>query len=165
MRHGFDSGTDAQCWSRVTEDNQVAELVYARRSERRARMGMRVQLSPWLLDFIAGATDVQPARAPTESWSAAGALGSIPRPATCGWASAHSGLISLNGRVRLPDPLLDKAEHANWQSGHRPIRLRRIVARSIGDFAGSNAREYARQNVKRDYQKDQHNDYRDSTSV
>ena len=52
-------------------------------------------------------------------------------------ASAHSVLISLNGRVRPLDPPLDTAEYANWQSGHRPIRLRRIVARSVGDFAGS----------------------------
>ena len=36
------------------QHSQVAEQVYARRSERRARKGMRVQLSPWLLSFAGG---------------------------------------------------------------------------------------------------------------
>jgi hypothetical protein len=34
----------------------------------------------------------------------AGVPGSIPGPATCGWASAHSGLISLDRRCATPGP-------------------------------------------------------------
>ena len=34
---------------RVTKDSQVVELGYTRCSERRAHLGMRVRLSPWLL--------------------------------------------------------------------------------------------------------------------
>lgn len=34
----------------------------------------------------------------------------------CGWASAHSGLISLDSRVRPPDPRLALIRYANRQS-------------------------------------------------
>jgi hypothetical protein len=34
----------------------------------------------------------------------AGVPGSIPGPATCGWASAHPGLISLDRRCATPGP-------------------------------------------------------------
>ena len=34
----------------------------------------------------------------------------------CGWANAHSGLISLDSRVRPPDPRLDTIRYANRQS-------------------------------------------------
>ena len=89
---------------RLRKQSQVAEPVYARRSERRAREGMRVQLSPWLLTKTQCRCD----KCPT-GFHTAGSLGSIPRPATCrGWASAHSGLISRNGRVQPPDPPLTK---------------------------------------------------------
>jgi len=51
---------------------------------------------------------LQAGRDPT-SFHAAGVPGSIPGPATCcGWASAHSGLISRNCRVRPPDPPFTK---------------------------------------------------------
>ena len=94
---------------------------------------IRVRLPYGLLsDFIAGATGVQPARAPTEGWSAAGTLGSIPRPATCRGppcgrcpASAHPGLISQDCRVRLPDPLLehDQVRKPAKRAGREPVIL------------------------------------------
>ena len=54
--------------------------------------------------------------------------GSIPGPATCGWASAHPGLISLDRRVRLPDPLLDRG---------RVRKQAKRRGREPRDFAGS----------------------------
>ena len=86
--------------NRYTRDAQ--NVVPARACEFDSRLGY------WIL---------QVGRRPT-SFHEAGVPGSIPGTATCcGWASAHSGLISLNSRVRPPDPLL-MAEYANWQSGH-----------------------------------------------
>ena len=37
---------------RVVEFGQVVEMGYTRRSNRRARMGVRVRLSPWLLQRL-----------------------------------------------------------------------------------------------------------------
>lgn len=73
-------------------------LVDTRRSEGRARRGVRVQVSPWLLT-----ERLQVGRDPT-GFHTAGVPGSIPGPATCGWASAHSGLISLDCRCATPGP-------------------------------------------------------------
>ena len=44
--HSRDAGSTP---ARVTNDSQVVELGYTRRSERRARKGMGVRISPWLL--------------------------------------------------------------------------------------------------------------------
>ena len=63
---------------RVTEYSQVAESADARRSERRARKGVGVQVSPWLLDCRSGRC--------LAGRHEAGVPGSIPGPATCGWA-------------------------------------------------------------------------------
>ena len=73
-------------------------LVDTRRSEGRARRGVRVQVSPWLLT-----ERLQVGRDPT-GFHTAGVPGSIPGPATCGWASAHPGLISLDCRCATPGP-------------------------------------------------------------
>ena len=59
------------------EDDQVAQLVDARRSERRARKGLGVRPSPWSLKYC------RRGRCPTGSHKA-GAPGSIPGPATAG---------------------------------------------------------------------------------
>ena len=128
--HPRDTGSSpVRVTERLKEHSQVAEPVYARRSERRVRKDMRVRPSPWLLEHC------RCDRCPI-GFHTAGALGSIPRPATCcGWASAHSGLISLNGRVRPPDPRLT-AEYANWQSGHVEsvaILQVRLLPRSLFD--------------------------------
>ncbi len=48
-------------------------------------------------------TLLQVGRDPT-GFHTAGVPGSIPGPATCGWASAHSGLISLDCRCATPGP-------------------------------------------------------------
>ena len=55
--------------------------------------------------------------------------GSIPESATCGWASAHSGLISLNSRVRHPDPPFFEID--------RVRKLAKRSRRERGDFVGS----------------------------
>ena len=90
-------------------NGQVAQLEDARRSERRARKGLGVQISPWSLTYC------RRGRCPTGSHKA-GAPGSIPGPATCGWAQAQPGLISLDRGVQLPDPPL-MTGYANWHSG------------------------------------------------
>ncbi len=96
--------------ARATAYDRVAQLVDARRSERRAARHGSSSL-PLVTD------DCRRGRCPTGSHKA-GAPGSIPGPATatcCGWASAQPGLISLDGRVRPPDPPLTTG-YANWQS-------------------------------------------------
>ena len=89
----------------------MVELVDTRRSERRAALAaLGVRISPWSL------THCRRGRCPTDSHEI-GVPGSIPGPATCcGWASAPPGLISLDGRVRPPDPPLATG-YANWHSG------------------------------------------------
>ena len=91
--HSRDAGSTPV---RAAEYGQVAELGYTRRSERRARKGVRVRLSPWLLYCRCG-------RCPT-GFHKAGEPGSIPGSATRGWASAQRSLISSDRRVRPPDP-------------------------------------------------------------
>ena len=59
------------------EHGQVAQLEDARRSERRARKGLGVQISPWSLKHC------RRGRCPTGSHKA-GSPGSIPGPATAG---------------------------------------------------------------------------------
>ena len=49
--HSRDAGSIP---ARVTDNSQVVELGYTRRSERRALCGMGVRISPWLLITIAG---------------------------------------------------------------------------------------------------------------
>ncbi len=90
-------------------NGQVAQLEDARRSERRARKGLGVQISPWSL------THCRRGRCPT-GFHKAGSPGSIPGPAIRGWASAHPGLMSLDSRVRPPDPPL-MTGYANRHSG------------------------------------------------
>ena len=92
-------------------NGQVVQLEDARRSERRARKGLGVQISPWSLKL----KHCRRGRCPTGSHKA-GAPGSIPGPATCGWAQAQPGLISLDRGVQLPDPPL-MTGYANWHSG------------------------------------------------
>ena len=67
--------------ARAAEHDQVAQLEDARRSERRARIrgGLGVQLSPWSLKHC------RRGRCPT-GFHKAGVPGSIPGPATRGWA-------------------------------------------------------------------------------
>ena len=94
-------------------------LVDTRRSEGRARKGVRVQVSPWLLT-----ERLQVGRDPT-GFHTAGVPGSIPGPATCGWASAHSGLISLDCRCATPGPAtrgvsILLAINAQWHEGSLP---------------------------------------------
>ena len=49
--HSRDAGSIP---ARVTDNSQVVEPGYTRRSERRALCGMGVRISPWLLEHIAG---------------------------------------------------------------------------------------------------------------
>ena len=58
---------------------------------------------------------LQAGRCPT-GFHKAGLPGSIPGPATRGWAQAQPGLISLDSRVQLPNPQLTTG-YANWHSG------------------------------------------------
>src|SRR5208283_4617793 len=58
---------------------------------------------------------LQAGRCPT-GFHKAGLPGSIPGPATRGWAQAQPGLISLDSRVQLPNPQL-MTGYANWHSG------------------------------------------------
>src|SRR5271157_3950556 len=88
---------------------QVAQLEDARRSERRARKGLGVQISPWSL------THCRCGRCPT-GFHKAGTPGSIPGPATRGWAQAQPGLISLDRSARLRDPQF-LTGYANRHSG------------------------------------------------
>lgn len=81
-----------------TSDSQVVELAgtdaqdwSAQRSECPAGCGFRVQLSPWLLSTLSSETTMRVSQ-------------------------AHPGLISLDRRVRPPNPLLHSAGYANWQS-------------------------------------------------
>lgn len=86
------------------EYGQVAELADARRSERRARSGVGVQLSPWLLQHC------RCGRRPV-GFHKLDLPGSIPGPATCcGWASAQRSFIRFACRVRPPDPLLHRGQ-------------------------------------------------------
>ena len=76
------------------------------------RAGVGVQLSPWLLDV----NRLQVGRRPV-GFHTPDLPGSIPGPATRrGWASAHSGLISLNCRVRPRIRYFDMTRYANRQS-------------------------------------------------
>jgi hypothetical protein len=73
------SGEAGSIPARATEHDQVAQLADARRSEHRALAALGVRLSLWSL------THCRRGRCPAGSHKA-GAPGSIPGPATCGWA-------------------------------------------------------------------------------
>ena len=86
-RGGFDSRTGYL-------SEQVAQLEDARCSERRARKGLGVQISPCSLPLQARQVPNW-LRAPTEGWS--GRCARFDTGAcNCGWASAQPGLISLD---------------------------------------------------------------------
>ena len=70
---------------------------------------------------------MQVGRDPASSHEA-GVPGSIPGPATCGWASAHPGLISLDCRCATPGPATWTARYAN---------LAKRSGREPDDFVGS----------------------------
>ena len=114
-------------------NGQVAELEDARRSERRAREGMRVRLSPWLLER----PELGDQRLESMTSSSLSSLVSkLQSPFCCGWASAQRGLISLARRVRLPDPLLDRTDRqfcgTDWQS---VLRERQSVLHQSAEYA------------------------------
>ena len=90
--------------------DQVVQLEDTRRSERRARKGLGVQISPWSLLGLQARQVPNWLRAPSEGWSGRCArfdTGACNLETCCGWASAQPGLISLDRRVRPPDPPLD----------------------------------------------------------
>ena len=90
--------------------DQVVQLEDTRRSERRARKGLGVQISPWSLLGLQARQVPNWLRAPSEGWSGRCArfdTGACNLETCCGWASAQPGLISLDSRVRPPDPPLD----------------------------------------------------------
>lgn len=121
------------------QDDHVVELADTRRSERRALAALGVRLSPWSL------THCRRGRCPTGSHKA-GLPGSIPGPATwktcCGWASAHPGLISLDRRVRPPDPPrpgtqigIAARSRASWGVGSTPTSVTGMIPWSNGEDA------------------------------
>ena len=96
-------------------NGQVAQLEDARRSERRARKGLGVQISPWSLKHCRRGRcptgfpyrPVRPVR--YRGLQLAGG----PGPTGPG---TDRRLVSLDRRVRLPDPPL-MTGYANWHSG------------------------------------------------
>jgi hypothetical protein len=88
----------------------------ARRSERRAHCGRGSSSLPLATDGLQVGWD------PT-GFHTAGEPGSIPGPATdkrCGWASAHSGLISLDCRCATPGPATDSWPSTQTGKANRP---------------------------------------------
>jgi hypothetical protein len=78
--------------------------------------GVGVRVSPWLL------MDCRCGRCPV-GFHKPDPSGSIPEPATdkrCGWASAHSGLISLDCRCATPGPATDSWPSTQTGKANRP---------------------------------------------